>query len=250
MRAVRSALFQLWLYGFMAIFGIGMLTLLPLPRRFTQRAIGLYTRTLMLGLKLICDIDTEIRGQEHMPQGAMIYAGKHHCMLDIFIPFLLTRDPMIIMKEELLWAPVIGWYAIKMRMIAIDRAGTATTLKKMIRAATQGKAEGRQIIIFPEGTRMALGALPDYKPAGVSAFNKALDVPFALVATNAGLCWPAKGITRTPGRIVYEILPPLPAGLDRKTLMARLENDLEAASNRLIEEGRAEQTRRTTGVKP
>jgi 1-acyl-sn-glycerol-3-phosphate acyltransferase len=133
-------------------------------------------------------------------------------------------------------------------MIAIDRAGNAKTLKKMLKAAAQGKEEGRQIIIFPEGTRMPPGAPPDYKPAGVSAFNKALDLPIALVATNAGLCWPAKGATRTPGRIIYEILPPLPAGLDRKSLMANLETALETASNRLIEEGRAEQASRMTGV--
>jgi 1-acyl-sn-glycerol-3-phosphate acyltransferase len=248
MRFLRSWLFVLWLYGFMTIFGIGMLPLLALPRPFTQAAIGWYAQTILIGLKLICGIDTEIRGQENLPRGALIYAGKHHCMLDIFIPFIVTRDPMHVMKDTLLWTPALGWYAMKCKMIAIDRDGTAKTLKKMLRAAQAGKAEGRQIIIFPEGTRMAPGALPDYKPAGISAFNKALDLPITLVATNAGLCWPASGATRTPGRIVYEILPPLPAGLDRKSLMARLETELETASNRLIEEGRAEQARRTNGA--
>ena len=96
-------------------------------------------------------------------------------------------------------------------------------------------------MIFPEGTRRDPNAAPDYQPAGISAMNKALGVPIIPVATNAGLCWPARGTRFKPGLIVYEVLPAIPGGLDRKALMARLENDLETASNRLIAEGRAVQ---------
>ncbi len=248
MQTVRALLFIVWLYGFMTLFGIGMLALLPLPRRFTQAAIGHYTRSIILGLKLVCGIEVEIRGREHVIAGPVLYAGKHHCMLDIFIPFLITRDPMLIMKQELLWTPFIGWYAMKARMIAIDRAGNAKTLKKMVAAAAVGVSEGREIIIFPEGTRVDPGAAPDYKAAGISAFNKAFNLPVMLVATNAGLCWPAKGLIRAPGRIIYEILPAIPPGLDRKALMARLETELENASDALIEEGRRSQS--SEGLRP
>lgn len=238
MQRVRSYLFLVWLYGWMAILGIVYLPTMLMPRIVAIRAIGLYAAIIRLGLRLICNIDTEIRGRHHVPRGAFIYAGKHHCMLDVFIPFIVCRDPAIILKKELLLAPFLGWYALKTDMIAIDRAGTSRTLKAMIGAARKAVGRRRCIVIFPEGTRTAPGAPPAYQPAGISALNKALEVPIVPVATNAGLCWPARGINRTPGRIIYEILEPIPAGLDRKALMSRLESELETASDRLLEEGR------------
>lgn len=241
MTALRSYLFVAWLYGWMAICGILYLPAIVLPRRVTMHAISLYARIIRAGLKLICGIDTEIRGHENLPDAPFIYAGKHHCMLDVFIPFLVCRDPAIILKRELLFYPFLGWYALKSDMIPIDRAGTAKTLKTMVAAARKRAGEGRSIVIFPEGTRTAPGSAPAYQPAGISAFNKALNLPVVPVATNAGLCWQAKGVRRTPGRIVYEILPAIPPGLDRKALMARLQDELETATDRLLEEGRAVQ---------
>lgn len=241
MTALRSYLFVAWLYGWMAICGLLYLPTMFLPRVAAQRCIRLYAHIIRLGLKLICNIDTEIRGRENLTNEPVIYAGKHHCMLDIFIPFIVCSDPAIILKKELLFYPFLGWYALKTQMIPIDRAGTSKTLKTMVAAAKKRAAQGRSLIIFPEGTRTAPGAEPAYQAAGISAFNKALDLPIVPVATNAGLCWPAKGTRRTPGKIVYEILPAIPPGLDRKALMPRLEAELETASNRLLEEGRAVQ---------
>lgn len=247
MRLLRSYLFLLWLYGWMAICGVLYVPTMLMPRVVTQRAIGLYGEIVRFGLKLICGVDTEIRGREHMVPGPAIYAGKHQCMMDVFIPFMTVRDPCHILKKELVWTPFLGWYVLSTQMIPIDRAGTTRTLKAMIDKAKQRAADGRTIIIYPEGTRRDPNAPPDYQPAGISALNKALNVPIIPVATNAGLCWPAKGAQFKPGKIVYEILPSIPGGLDRKTLMARLESELEGASNRLIDEGRAVQAAR--GVK-
>ncbi|KCZ97182.1 putative 1-acyl-sn-glycerol-3-phosphate acyltransferase [Hyphomonas polymorpha PS728] len=241
MMALRSYLFVAWLYGWMAICGILYLPAILLPRIVTQRAIRLYAQIIRVGLKLICNIDTEIRGREHIPQGPFIYAGKHHCMLDIFIPFIVTSDPAIVLKRELLFYPFLGWYALKTKMIPIDRAGTSKTLKAIVAAARERVEKRRAVVIFPEGTRTAPYSEPAYQPAGISALNKALDLPIVPVATNAGLCWPARGTRRKPGKIIYEILPPIAAGLDRKALMPRLEGDLETASNRLLEEGAAVQ---------
>ena len=239
MIALRSYLFVAWLYGWMAICGILYLPTLFLPRIVAQRAIRLYAQIIRVGLKLICNIETEIRGREHLPQGAYIYAGKHHCMLDIFIPFIVCNDPAIIMKRELLLYPFLGWYALKTHMIPIDRAGTSRTLKGMVASAKQRVAKGRSVIIFREGTRTAPYTAPAYQPAGISALNKALNLTIVPVATNAGLCWRGRGTRRKPGKIIYEILPAIPAGLDRKTLMPRLDGVLETASNRLLAEGAA-----------
>lgn len=243
MRLLRSLLFLVWLYGMMALCGIAFLVTFLMPRRAAIWATAQYSKSILFGLRLICGIRTELRGLEHMPQGAAIYAGKHHCMLDVFIPFLITRDPAIILKKELVWTPFLGWYALKCGMIPIDRSGTSRTLKAMLAATAKATSEGRQVVIFPEGTRRPPNAPADYQAAGISALNKALGVPIVPVATNAGLCWPARGLGRRSGLIVYEVLPPIPPGLDRRALMARLEADLETASNRLIEEGRAAQAR-------
>jgi len=240
---LRSLLFVAYLYGTMALMGTVFVIGLVLPRRVTMWGIKTYARTLRWGMKVICGIETEIRGIENLPDGPFIYAGKHQCMFDIFVPFIVTSDPAIVMKRELLWYPFLGWYALKSDMIPIDRAGTTKTLRAMVAAAKRRAAEGRQVVIFPEGTRTAPGDAPNYHAAGVVGLYKALGVPIVPVATNAGLCWPAHGTRRRPGRIVYEFLPPLEAGLDRKIMMQRLQTDMEASVDALLREGLAAQGR-------
>ena len=234
MMALRSYLFVAWLYGWMAICGILYLPTMLLPRVAAQRCIRLYAQIIRVGLKLICNIDTEIRGREHIPQGPFLYAGKHHCMLDIFIPFIVTSDPAIVLKRELLFYPFLGWYALKTQMIPIDRAGTSKTLKAMIAAAKDRAAKGRPIVIFPEGTRTEPGAAPDYKP-GVAAIYRDLDGPCWPVATNSGVHWPAHGFRRYPGTVVFEFLEPVPAGLKRPEFMGQLEEKIEGASGAMLQ---------------
>ena len=243
MMQLRSLLFVAYLYGTMALMGSVFVVGLVLPRRFIMWGIKTYAGALRWGMRVIAGMETEIRGLEHLPDGPFLYVGKHQCMFDIFVPFVVTPDPAIVMKRELLWYPFLGWYALKSDMIPIDRAGTTKTLRRMVSAAKDRAAIGRQIVIFPEGTRKTPGDAPQYHAAGVVALYKALDVPIVPVATNAGLCWPAHGTLRRPGRIVYEILPAIPAGLDRKEMMKRLEAEMETAVDALLTEGLAVQGR-------
>jgi 1-acyl-sn-glycerol-3-phosphate acyltransferase len=243
MMMFRSILFVIWMYGLMAVLGLLALPALLLPKSVTFWAISLYARGLIWGLKVICGIRVEIRGRQNMPRGTVLYAGKHNCMLDVFIPFLVMSAPAIILKQELLWYPFLGWYALKAAMIPIDRAGNTRTLKKMVAAARERAEDGRQIVIFPEGTRTVPGAEPAYHAAGISALAKGIEAPILPVATNAGLCWPGRGVKRSKGTIIYEILPPIPAGLPRKELMSRLQSELETASDALVAEGRTVQGR-------
>ena len=243
MNTLRSLIFVLWLYVGMAIVGLVALPAMLLPRRAAIRAIGFYAQYLRVGLRLICGVRVELRGREHIPGGPLLVAGKHQSMLDVFIPFILFRDPAVIMKRELLWYPMLGWYAMKTKMIAIDRAGTTKTLKDMLRKAKVCAADGRQLLIYPEGTRTAPGASPDYKAAGLTALYDAMGVPVLPLATNSGLCWKARGLTRRPGLVVYEALPPLDAGQNRKVLFRELQATLETASERLLDEGLAAQGR-------
>lgn len=237
MMIFRSLLFVVYMYGLMAIMGLLFLPSLLLPKGVALFGIRTYAKLLRAGLHLIGGIRTEIVGEENLPEGGYIYAGKHQCMWDVFIPFIVCKAPTIIMKRELLWYPFLGWFALKAGMIPIDRAGTTKTLKKMTAVAKDRADHGRQIVIFPEGTRTAPGEPVKYHAAGLSSLYKALGTPVALVATNAGLCWPAHGLKRKKGVVTYEILPPVPAGLPRKEAMARIEAELEEASLRLYLSG-------------
>lgn len=233
---LRSVIFVIWLYSFMLALGIIALPCLLLPPRFSFAAIRVYARIILFGLRWICNIRVELRGREHIKPGPLIIAGKHQAMLDVFIPFLLFKDPMIVMKRELMWYPFFGWYAMKTRQLPIDRGGLSKTLKDMLKRARKlvPANDGRQLLIYPEGTRTKPGAAPAYQSAGIRAFYKSLKLPILPLATNSGQCWPARGILRRPGTVVYEVLPPLPAGLPHAEMTERLQEELETASTRLL----------------
>jgi len=184
-------------------------------------------------LRLICGIRVEYRGLENLPAGPLLVAAKHQCMFDTIGPVQVFADPAYVLRDSLLKLPVYGWYAVKAEMIPIDREGHAGALRKMLAAAKAAIAQSRQVVIFPEGTRLPAGEKVDYKP-GVAALYRALGVPCALMATNSGEHWPPHGLVRTPGLIVYEFLEPIPPGLDRRAFMEVLEARLEAGSQALL----------------
>jgi 1-acyl-sn-glycerol-3-phosphate acyltransferase len=233
MTALRSLLFVAWLYLSILVFAVGLSPALVLPHRYAMGVIRLWSRSVRFGLRWIVGIHVEVRGLEHRPTGPALIAGKHQGMLDVIAPFSVLDDPCFIMKKELLPLPFFGWFAWKTRMIAVDRSAHSKALKDMVRQARVRFAEGRQILIFPEGTRMPVGAEPDYKP-GIAALYRDLDAPCVPMATNSGVHWPAHGFRRYPGTVVFEFLPAIPAGLKRAEFMAELEARLEAASTALV----------------
>jgi 1-acyl-sn-glycerol-3-phosphate acyltransferase len=174
-----------------------------------------------------------IKGLEKIPPGASLVASKHQSMLDTLVPFLMFPGAAFVLKQELLNAPVLGWYAQAMGMIPIDREAHASALKKLLRAARPARDAGRQIIIFPEGTRQAPGVAGDYKP-GVAALYKDLGVPCVPVALDTGRVWDARGLMRRPGVTTIEVLDPIAPGLSRDDFMRTLEHRIETASQALL----------------
>jgi len=144
---------------------------------------------------------------------------------------------VFILKRELQWIPIFGWLTIKGRMVPVYRGGGSQALAAMIERARIELADNRQLIIFPEGTRRPAGAEPRYK-FGVAHLYAAGGVPCVPIALNSGLFWPRRSLRRFPGTVVAEILDPIPPGLDKDTFFARLQNDIETATARLIAEGR------------
>ena len=225
---------MLWLYGAMTVLGIGCLPLMLFGVDASLAPIRWWAKAALFGARLIVGIKVEFRGLEHRPDGAALVAGKHMSMLDTIAPFAVMKRPCYVLKQELMYLPAFGWYAWRTRMVPIRRQDAAKALRQMAKDCAERLKESRQIVIFPEGTRSDPGDDPDYKP-GVAALYRDLDAPCHLLATNSGQFWPGHGIDRKPGTVVYEFLPPIPAGLKRGELMAELKSRLETASQALID---------------
>lgn len=170
-----------------------------------------------------------------MPDGACLIASKHQSTYDILMPFIYADNPAFVLKRELFFYPILGWYGWRSKMIPIDRGGYVKTLKKMLARAKVEAENGRQILIFPEGTRQLPGADPDYK-SGVYAMYNALEQPCVPIALNTGVVWPKGSFLRPAHKVVFEILEPIEAGLPRKEFMKKLESVIEPASNILLNE--------------
>ena len=233
MVAVRSILYVVLFYLWTVVVSLVCTPLLFGPTRWTLAMFRGWGGGVVALLR-ICGIRVEVRGREHIPTGAALVAPKHQCMLDVFAQFTWLPASVFVMKKELAWIPWFGWYAAKAGAISIDRSGGAGALKDMVVRAKRLFAKNRQVVIFPEGTRGQPGVRGDYKP-GVAALYRELDVPVHPVATNSGVHWPAHGILRKPGLIVFEYLEPIPPGLKRAEFMRLLEQRIETASERLLE---------------
>ena len=243
MTLIRSLLYAVWFYLTMAIIGLVALPLAFFSRDFSMKVVRFYASTQAFGLWLLCGITTEVRGREHLPKGgAGLIAMKHQSTYDTLAPFMFVENPAYILKKELLKAPVFGIYASRIG-IPIDRDGGAKTMRLMLAAAKLSVASGQQIIIFPEGTRQLPDTPADIKPGIVLLYNE-LKAPCVPVALNTGLCWQGSGFLLPPGRIVFEVLPPIAPGLKREAFTQALKDALDPATERLVAEGRAAQGKR------
>ena len=232
---MRAFLFNVLFYVTTVLFlGLGS-PLLFGPRSWAMAALALHARTELWLLKTIVGTKLEVRGREKLPKGACLVASKHQSAWETFALIPLFRDPAYLMKRELFWIPFHGWFSYKFKMIPVDRDKGPTALRRMLAEAKTRAASGREIIIFPEGTRRAPGAPPDYK-TGVFLLYEALQIPCVPVALNSGLFWPRRSLKRYPGTIIVEFLDPIPPGLSKREFLPRLQETIETASNRLIAE--------------
>jgi 1-acyl-sn-glycerol-3-phosphate acyltransferase len=244
---VRSVIFQVLFYLATAILAIVGLPVLLMPRATVLSFARLWARVNLWLLRVVCGLEYEIRGHENLPPGPLVVASKHQSMWETFALVLLFDDPAIILKRELWWIPFFGWYLRRAGTIAIDRGRAAQALIRMTAAVRTALAQDRQVIIFPEGTRRAPGAPPDYKlgAAHLYAETGAACLPIAL---NSGLFWPRRSYLRLPGCIVVDLLPPIPPGLNKREFLVRVRDDIERASASLAAEG--ERSLRARGIAP
>jgi 1-acyl-sn-glycerol-3-phosphate acyltransferase len=233
MTALRSLVFNLCFSLWSVFIHLVALPALLAPGHWLWGIAHLWIRGMLLLLRVICGLGHRELGTENLPRGAAIIAAKHQSAWETLFLSLRLDRPSFILKRELLTIPVFSWYLRKMGMIAVDRSGGTAALKKMMREVGARFAEGRQIVIFPEGTRVAPGQCKPYHP-GIAALYGQLKVPVVPVALNSGLYWGRKSFTKKPGEILIQYLPAIPPGLDRKRFMAELEARLEAAAQKLL----------------
>lgn len=235
---LRSLLFAAVFYVTTALFLLLGSWLFFAPRSWAMAGLKAHARTCVWLLEKICGTHMEVRGREKLPDGPCLVVAKHQSAWDTFALIPLFRDPAIVLKDELKWIPFYGWFCVKFEHILVKRDKGAGALKAMIRDARARSAQGREVFIFPEGTRQAPGAQPDYKP-GYVALYEGLGLPCVPVALNSGLYWPRRQLIRHPGTIVVEFLDVIPPGLGRKEFRTFIESRIEEATSRLIAEAAA-----------
>lgn len=236
MIALRTLIFSVWLYGLMGVMGLIFAPLALWSREGAYFAIGLYLRCVFWGLQFFCGLRAETRGP--VPAGDVLIACKHQSFLDILILMRALPRAKFVMKRSLVWAPFLGFYALRIGASPVRRGRGWASVEELMREVEKRRALDGQLVIFPQGTRTAPGAAAPYKP-GSHLLYRSFNLPCVPAAANTGHFWPRRGFPIKPGLAVIEFLEPLPQGLGAQEFLSRLEALIEPASARLSEEARA-----------
>ena len=230
---LRSLAFNIQMYVAMAVIGIVFFPWALFSPRGARAGSKAFCGWVRWSAGWMVGLRTEIRGTP--PTGEVMIAAKHQSFFDIILIFSAVPAGKFIMKRELLWTPVLGQYALRMGCIPVNRGKRSAAIKKMVADVAEGASQPGQLIIYPQGTRVAPGVTAPYK-IGTGAIYAALGQDCVPTATNVGVFWPKRGIMRKPGLAVIEFLPTIAAGVGRAEFMQRLESDIESASDALLKE--------------
>jgi 1-acyl-sn-glycerol-3-phosphate acyltransferase len=222
MQLLRSTAFNIIMFGSGTLLSLwGYLVARFLPGGILPVA-KLWGRICLWALRVCCGISLEAEGLEHLPAGGAVIAAQHQSALDIMIWLAIVPRPVFVFKKELKRIPLFGSLLEPAGMIPVNRGGGSSALRDMVTNASKAVAAGRQLIIFPEGTRVAYGVRGQIRN-GVVALTQNVRVPVLPAATNAGMRWGRKAYGKTPGPVHVTILPPLPVGMTREQIVTRLE---------------------------
>jgi 1-acyl-sn-glycerol-3-phosphate acyltransferase len=232
---LRSAIFNVLFYLCLIVLMLAGLPALASGRDAVLRLARLWARISLWLLDKICGMRVEFRGIENIPSGACIVAAKHQSIWETFALLGFFDKFAFILKRELTYIPIFGWYLARAEQIAINRSARRTALAQATAGARTRLNEGGQLLIFPEGTRRPVGAPPLYR-FGVAQIYAECGVPCLPVALNSGLFWPRRSFRRRPGTVLVEFLAPIAPGLAKEDFFAELQRRLEAATARLVTE--------------
>lgn len=235
MQRLRTHLFTLWLLFFTLAMGLLCSPALLFGRKATVAVIKAWARTMLFGLKVICGLDWRLEGGRHIPRGPAIIAANHQSMWETIALYAVAPAPVMVLKRELLRLPVYGWWGAAAGSIPVDRRAGAKAIRALKKAAAEQLAAGRQVIVFPEGTRVFEGESRPLQP-GVAAIYLAGRVPCAPAVHDSGRFWRPPGgaaSPKRPGVVTLRFLPAIPPGLSRRDFAARLDAALRGGREAL-----------------
>ena len=228
---LKSVFFNILFYGITAFLAVIGIPLLLLPYVFIQHLAYFWSWVMVFLLKNIAGITHEVLGT--IPERQVIYAAKHQSAWETIFLYDLLKGPAPVMKGNLVFLPLIGLYLLRVPSVFIDRKTGMSALRKLMCSSRKISGAGNNILIFPQGTRVAVGDEQPYH-TGIFAIYQATGLPVVPIALNSGQCWGRDSFVKNEGVITVKLLEQIPAGLDKKAFMARLENDIEAASKSLL----------------
>lgn len=230
---LRSLIFAGQAYAMMALMALFFTPWAMVDRRGAFAGVHAWCRWVRWTARWMVGLQSEVRGE--IPSDEVMIAAKHQSFFDIIILVSELPRPKFVMKHELNRVPILGWYARRIGCIPVDRGRGGRAIREMLARVAAGRQEPGQLIIYPQGTRVAPGMRCEYK-VGTGLLYQELGVRCVPVACNVGLFWPRRRIYRAPGTAVVEFLEPIPPGLSLREFMTRLEDEIERASDRLMAE--------------
>ena len=233
MRWLLSLAFIIQMYAMMALMAVFFTPWALVNRAGAFAGVHTYCRWVRFTARWMVGLRSEVRGV--VPDGEVLVAAKHQSFFDIIMLVSVLPRPKFIMKAELKWAPILGWYALRIGCVPVNRGKRGQAIKQMVADVAAGAALPGQLIIYPQGTRIAPGVKAPYK-VGTGVLYEHLGQPVVPVAVNVGVFWPRHGIRRLPGLAVVEFLPVIAAGQPVAGAMAEMERVIETASDRLLAE--------------
>lgn len=230
---LRSLLFSVQIYLMMALMALAFFPWAIVDRRGAFAAIHSWCRWVRWSAAWMIGLRSEVRGP--VPTGEVLIAAKHQSFFDIILLVSVLPRPKFVMKKQLVWAPILGWYAKRIGCIPVDRGRRGQAIRDMMARVASGQQDAGQLIIYPQGTRVAPGVQRDYK-VGSGVLYQEMGVPCVPVACNVGVFWPRRQVYRAPGLAVVEFLEPIEPGVPLRPFMTRLETVIEDRSNALMAE--------------
>lgn len=234
MQWVRSIIFAALIYIMMAIMAVVFFPIALLSPAGASFACHSWCRWTMWVASWLLGLNTEVRGTP--PTGAVLVAAKHQSFLDIIMIFHAVPRARFIMKRILLFSPILGQYSWRLGCIPVHRGKKGAAISQMVADVSKAMTTPGQLVIYPQGTRVAPGDVRPYK-VGTAVLYEKMELPCVPVAVNTGLYWPKRGVLRRPGTAIVEFLEPIEPGLPKEEFLAELETRIETASDRLLAEG-------------
>ena len=233
MLVLRSLLFNIWLYASMIVMGVLGAPLALLSRDWAYRIMRAYRHMSFGALRILCGTRYEIRGTP--PKGEVLVVAKHQSFADMMLAMIALERPKYVMKQSLKWAPVLGFYAMRIGATPVNRGAKGAAIKQMTAGLETARAEAGQIVIYLQGTRVPPGVKAPYK-VGAGRIYQRFGVTAVPAATNTGVFWGRNTLRRFPGLMVLEFLEPIAPGMPLDDFMQEIETRVETASDALLKE--------------